>query len=159
MIRKLAGSGASLNLNRSAFLRSGYGPRSSCLLMSSSNLPYRFRWVQKRADRPRRSASVSFFCHAGSARTIWTIRVSIGRRSRPGPGADIAFVDPGRGRGPVDRLGLAVQLSTLPWLGFMPDDVTAAPLVAVARLAERLGLGPAVLEGYGQRAHIHSDHL
>jgi hypothetical protein len=41
----------------------------------------------------------------------------------------------------------------------MPDDVTAAPLVAVARLAERLGLGPAVLEGYGQHAHIRSDHL
>jgi hypothetical protein len=32
--------------------------------------------------------------------------------------ADVAFVDPGRGRGPADRLGLAVQLSTLPWLGF-----------------------------------------
>ncbi len=73
--------------------------------------------------------------------------------------ADIAFVDPGRGRGPVDRLGLAVQLSTLPWLGFVPDEVTAAPLVAVARLAERLGLDPAVLEGYGQRAHTRSDHL
>jgi Domain of unknown function (DUF4158) len=37
--------------------------------------------------------------------------------------ADLAFVDPGRGRGPVDRLGLAVQLSTLPWLGFVPDEV------------------------------------
>jgi hypothetical protein len=41
--------------------------------------------------------------------------------------ADIAFVDPGRGRGPADRLGLAVQLSTLSWLGFVPDEVTAAP--------------------------------
>ena len=30
--------------------------------------------------------------------------------------ADVAFVDPGRGRGPVDRLGLAVQLCTLPWV-------------------------------------------
>ncbi|MEV4183234.1 DUF4158 domain-containing protein [Streptosporangium canum] len=28
--------------------------------------------------------------------------------------ADIAFVDPGRGRGATDRLGLAVQLATLP---------------------------------------------
>ena len=28
--------------------------------------------------------------------------------------ADVAFVDPGRGRGPGDRLGLAVQLSALP---------------------------------------------
>jgi hypothetical protein len=32
-------------------------------------------------------------------------------------GADVAFVDPGRGRGPGDRLGLAVQLRTLQWLG------------------------------------------
>jgi Domain of unknown function (DUF4158) len=31
--------------------------------------------------------------------------------------ADVAFVDPGRGRGPADRLGLALQLCTLPWLG------------------------------------------
>lgn len=49
--------------------------------------------------------------------------------------ADVAFVDPGRGRGPADRLGLAVQLCTLPWLGFMPDEVRAAPPVAVMRLA------------------------
>jgi len=34
--------------------------------------------------------------------------------------ADVAFVDPGRGRGPADRLGLAVQLCTLPWLGSYP---------------------------------------
>jgi hypothetical protein len=73
--------------------------------------------------------------------------------------ADIAFVDPGHGRGPADRLGLAVQLATLPWLGFVPDEVTAAPPVAVARLADRMGLEPAVLEGYGQRAHTRSDHL
>jgi hypothetical protein len=32
----------------------------------------------------------------------------------------VAFVDPGRGRGPADRLGLAVQLCTLPWLGLGP---------------------------------------
>src|SRR5205809_955830 len=52
--------------------------------------------------------------------------------------ADVEFIDPGRGRGPSDRLGLAVQLCTLPWLGFVPDDVTSAPAVAVARLSERL---------------------
>src|SRR5437660_8078384 len=28
--------------------------------------------------------------------------------------ADVAFLDPGRGRGPADRLGLAVALATLP---------------------------------------------
>jgi Domain of unknown function (DUF4158) len=69
--------------------------------------------------------------------------------------ADVAFLDPGRagpGRGPADRLGLAVTLATLPWLGFVPDEVRAAPPATVARLAERLGLDPVVLAGYGQRA-------
>ena len=56
--------------------------------------------------------------------------------------ADVAFVDPGAGRGPADRLGIAVQLSTLPWLGFVPDEVASAPPAAVARLAEHLGLDP-----------------
>jgi hypothetical protein len=73
--------------------------------------------------------------------------------------ADVAFLDPGRGRGPADRLGLAVALATLPWLGFVPDEVRAAPPAAVARLAQQLGLDPAVLEGYGQRAHTRSDHV
>jgi Domain of unknown function (DUF4158) len=53
--------------------------------------------------------------------------------------ADVAFVDPGAGRGAADRLGMAVLVSALPWLGFVPDDVASAPPVAVARLAERLG--------------------
>lgn len=41
--------------------------------------------------------------------------------------ADVAFVDPGRGRGPANRLGLAVQLATLPWLGFVPVLTTPSP--------------------------------
>jgi hypothetical protein len=57
--------------------------------------------------------------------------------------ADVAFVDPGKGRGPVDRLGMPVQLCTLPWLGFVPDDVASAPPAAVARVAERLGVAAA----------------
>jgi hypothetical protein len=50
--------------------------------------------------------------------------------------ADVAFVDPGAGRGPGDRLGMAVQLAALPWLGFVPDEVASAPPAAVARLAD-----------------------
>src|SRR4051812_22622982 len=73
--------------------------------------------------------------------------------------ADVAFVDPGRGRGPADRLGLAVQLCTLPWLGFVPDEVSMAPPVAVGRLAERLRIDPQVLAGYGERAQTRTDHL
>lgn len=50
-------------------------------------------------------------------------------------------------------------LATLPWLGFVPDEVRAAPSAAAARLAGRLGLDPVVLAGYGQRAHTRSDHV
>ncbi|MFF0144514.1 Tn3 family transposase [Amycolatopsis sulphurea] len=73
--------------------------------------------------------------------------------------ADIAFVDPGRGRGPADRLGLAVALSTLPWLGFVPDKVSSAPPVAVTRLADQLGLDPGELRSYGRRAKTRTEHL
>jgi uncharacterized protein DUF4158 len=59
--------------------------------------------------------------------------------------ADLAFVDPGRGRGRSDRLGLAVTLCTLPWLGFVPDEVSSAPQVAVDRLAGQLGVDPGEL--------------
>ena len=72
--------------------------------------------------------------------------------------AGVAFLDPGLGW-PAGRLGLAVAPATSPWLGFVPDKVRAAPPTAVARLAERLGPDPAVLAGYGQRAHNRSDHM
>lgn len=71
--------------------------------------------------------------------------------------ADVAFIDPGRGRGPADRLGLAVQLCTLPWLGFVPDEVTGAPGAAVHRLAERLQVDSGA--GYGRRGQTRTDHL
>ena len=73
--------------------------------------------------------------------------------------ADRALVDPGRGRSARDRLGLAVQLCTLPWLGFVPDDVTAAPPAAAARLADQLRLDAGALAGYGDRVQTRTDHL
>jgi hypothetical protein len=45
----------------------------------------------------------------------------------------------------VDQLGILVQLCTLPWLGFVRDDVASAPPAAVARVAERLGVSPVAL--------------
>ncbi len=72
---------------------------------------------------------------------------------------DVEFIDPGRGRGPSDRLGLAVQLCTLPWLGFVPDDVTSAPAVAVARVSERLQVPVDELRAYGERDQTRTDHL
>ncbi len=38
-----------------------------------------------------------------------------------------------------NRLGVAVQLSTLPWLGWIPDDLAGCPPIAFDRLAQALG--------------------
>jgi len=46
-------------------------------------------------------------------------------------------------------MGVAVQLCTLPWLGFVPDDVAAAPAAVVARLSEKLDIPAGALRGYG----------
>lgn len=73
--------------------------------------------------------------------------------------ANVEFIDPGRGRGPSDRMGLAVQLCTLPWLGFVPDEVSAAPPAAVARLSQRLGIPMGELRGYGAREQTRTAHL
>ena len=56
-------------------------------------------------------------------------------------------------------MGVAVQLCTLPWLGFVPDDVAAAPAAVVARLSEKLGIPVGALRGYGAREQTRTDHL
>jgi Domain of unknown function (DUF4158) len=56
-------------------------------------------------------------------------------------------------------LGASVQLASLPWLGFVPDEVTAAPAPAVERLAERLDIPTAEFAGYGQREQTRTGHL
>ena len=52
-----------------------------------------------------------------------------------------------------NRLGAALQLCALPWLGWVPDDLAACPSTAVARLAGQLGLtgeeAQGMLAGYG----------
>lgn len=52
-----------------------------------------------------------------------------------------------------NRLGVAVQLCTMPWLGWIPQQLTGCPAVALGRLASRLGIDPdeaaALLAGYG----------
>jgi hypothetical protein len=59
--------------------------------------------------------------------------------------ADVEFVASRRARDTAQGLGLAVQLCTLR-LGFVPDEVRAAPPVAV-RLVARLKVDPGVLAG------------
>jgi hypothetical protein len=77
--------------------------------------------------------------------------------------ADVEFVASRRARDPAQGLGLglglAVQLCTLSRLGFVPDEVRAAPPVAVARLGARLKVDPGVLAGYGAREQTRTDHL
>jgi Domain of unknown function (DUF4158) len=71
---------------------------------------------------------------------------------------DLGFIDNlsrGGGRGSAARLGLAIQLCTLPWLGFVPDDIWSVPQAAVQRLA----VFPGALQQYGRRAQTRSDHL
>jgi hypothetical protein len=70
--------------------------------------------------------------------------------------ADEEFV---RGfRRPENVFGVAVQLCTMPWLGYVPDEVAAAP-AAVARLSERLRLPVGTLGEYGEREQTRTDHL
>jgi hypothetical protein len=71
--------------------------------------------------------------------------------------ADEAFLQRFRGR--VNVFGAAVQLCTLPWLGFVPDEVSTAPAAAVARLSERLGIPVGALRGYGVREQTRTEHL
>ena len=71
--------------------------------------------------------------------------------------ADEAFVVARHGA--ANRMGAAVQLCSLPWLGFVPDDVVSAPPVAVARLSERLRIPVGELVDYGSREQTRTDHL
>jgi hypothetical protein len=53
-------------------------------------------------------------------------------------------------RGAPNKLGLGLQLAALPWLGFVPADVRAAPPSAVARVATQLGVEAGALAHYGR---------
>lgn len=52
-----------------------------------------------------------------------------------------------------------MQLCSVPWLGFVPDEVGAVPEEAVAHLANRLGIPMGELAGYGEWAQTRTDHL
>lgn len=51
-------------------------------------------------------------------------------------------------RGAASRLGLAVQLCGLRFLGFVPADLTTTPAEVTGRLAERVGVAPLALARY-----------
>jgi len=60
---------------------------------------------------------------------------------------------------PYNRLGFALQLCALRYLGFCPDDLTTAPPDAVAYVARQIGVEADVLAAYSQREHTRTDHL
>jgi hypothetical protein len=75
---------------------------------------------------------------------------------------DLGFVDNlghGGGRGPAARLGLAVQLCTLPRLGFVPDDIWSVPQAAVLRLANQLEVFPGALTRMSEACGVSYDTL
>lgn len=57
-----------------------------------------------------------------------------------------------------NRLGFALQLCTLRFLGFIPDDLTRAPSAVVAYLADQLDADRSELQSYGERGQTKSDH-
>jgi hypothetical protein len=58
-----------------------------------------------------------------------------------------------------NRLGFALQLCTLRYLGFCPDILTPIPAEVLGYLAKKLGVDPNGLSDYGERAHTRTDHL
>jgi TnpA family transposase len=69
---------------------------------------------------------------------------------------DLAFV---RGqRGAANQLGIALQLCSLPWLGFIPEDLAGAPQEALARLGGELDVAPPVIFEYAVRAPTRVEH-
>jgi hypothetical protein len=62
---------------------------------------------------------------------------------------DTEHVWPPADRGPhISHARLSVRPTALPWLGFVPDDVKAAPTAAVTRIATQLGVETGALRFY-----------
>lgn len=62
-------------------------------------------------------------------------------------------------RGDCNRLGFALQLLTLRYLGFCPDRLTTVPADVVAYVAKQLNTTPESLVDYGKRAQTRTDHF
>jgi len=57
-----------------------------------------------------------------------------------------------------NRLGVAVQLGALRFMGFCPDDLSATPAMITNYVAQQVAADPAALLCYGQRAQTRTDH-
>lgn len=58
-----------------------------------------------------------------------------------------------------NRLGFIVQLCTLRFLGFCPDDLSSVPQDVLIYLAKQLEVPPISLSDYGERGQTRTDHL
>ncbi len=59
----------------------------------------------------------------------------------------------------ANRLGFALQLCTLRFLGFCPTDLRTIPPAVVHFVADQLRVSPNGLAAYGEREQTRSDHL
>jgi TnpA family transposase len=57
-----------------------------------------------------------------------------------------------------NRIGFALQLCTLRYLGFIPNDLEDAPQTVLRLLAHQLGVSPQAIKIYGERQQTKSDH-
>ena len=57
------------------------------------------------------------------------------------------------------RLGFALQLCALRYLGFAPDDLSLTPWEAVVYVARQLNVLPKAIETYGNRIKTRTTHL
>jgi len=58
-----------------------------------------------------------------------------------------------------NRLGFALQLCALRYLGFCPDNLTTAPLSIVSCVADQIDVAVEALAEYAQREQTRTDHL
>ena len=58
-----------------------------------------------------------------------------------------------------NRLGFALQLGMLRFLGFCPDDLNTAPQTVVAFVAKQLDVDPGEIARYGRRGQTRTEHL
>ena len=58
-----------------------------------------------------------------------------------------------------NRLGFALQMSALRFMGFVPNDLSTTPQVVISYLARQLEVDPEMIGSYGSRAQTKSDHL
>lgn len=65
----------------------------------------------------------------------------------------------GERRGEHNRLGVALQLMALRYLGFCPKELNSVPTSVVNYVAKQLEVSPGILSAYGTRDQTRTSHL